>query len=468
METALSLVTSRVIKLNWVARARDAHPPPCGGMNLARGRELGIERAVDDGHDWADKPARAFHQGKTGPTGDADDDDDDGTADERAATHGFTSSSTHPDLAPVVSSSSSSAAAAAAAAARLHAFSAPLGRIARLDVANWMSQLVSRIADAPLHRLRLPGTHDSGAYHLSRTRMGDLPAWLRAVNAATRGIVTAPLTPFIAGWGEAQSTDAFGQLALGARYLDLRVVRESNGGYYAVHGMAGDSFENVLTQVASFLDAHPGEVVVCDCHHLHRFYREEHHLTFLDLIERTLGAHLVPPALRRASTDGDGTVTVRDCLVANRRCVCLYGGFDFSPKVAIAVAEAGCWERRERRDIWSPWPRAGSRRQLAERMRALEDAEDAGGHGHGHGRGREGFFVLQGVVTPDAKRIVKALTLPDWGRPRTLRDLATRVTPMVCRMVCGGSLRAMCIVMVDHIELADVEGWLLGAYGEGG
>ena len=265
-------------------------------MNLARGRELGIERAVDDGQDWADKPARAFHQGKTGPTGDADDDDDDGTADERAATHGFTSSSTHPDLAPVVSSSSSSAAAAAAAAAaRLHAFSAPLGRIARLDVANWMSQLVSRIADAPLHRLRLPGTHDSGAYRLSRTRMGDLPAWLRAVNAATRGIVTAPLTPFIAGWGEAQSTDAFGQLALGARYLDLRVVRESNGGYYAVHGMAGDSFENVLAQVASFLDAHPGEVVVCDCHHLHRFYREEHHLRFLDLIERTLGAHLVPP-----------------------------------------------------------------------------------------------------------------------------------------------------------------------------
>ena len=222
------------------------------------------------------------------------------------------------------------------------------------------------------------------------------------------------------------------------------------------------------TQVACFLDAHPGEIVVCDINHLHRFDCDEHHLRFLDLIERTLGAHVVPPALRRASTDGEGTVTVRDCLVANRRCVCLYGGFDFSPKVARAVAEAGCWERRQRRDIWSPWPRAGSRRQLAERMRALEDAENAGGHEDGHGRGREGFFVLQGVVTPDAKRIVKALTLPDWGRPRTLRDLALRVTPMVCRMVTGGSLRAMCIVMVDHIELADVEGWLLGAYGEGG
>ena len=96
-------------------------------------------------------------------------------------------------------------------------------------------------------------------------------------------------------------------------------------------------------------------------------------------------------------------------------------------------------------------------------MRALEDAEGERGHGL-----REGFFVLQGVVTPDAKRIAKAAVLPDWGRPRTLRDLALRVTPMVCRMVTGGSLRAMCIVMVDHIDVADVEGWLLGAYGEGG
>ena len=142
----------------------------------------------------------------------------------------------------------------------------------------------------------------------------------------------------------------------------------------------------------------------------------------------------------------------------------MYGGFDVSPAVALAVAEAGCWERR-RSDIRSPWPRAGSRRQLAERMRALEDAEEEGSSGNVR---REGFFVLQGVVTPDAKRIAKAAVLPDWGRPRTLRDLARRVTPMVCRMVTGGSLRAMCIVMVDHIDVADVEGWLLGAYGEGG
>ena len=98
---------------------------------------------------------------------------------------------------------------------------------------------------------------------------------------------------------------------------------------------------------------------------------------------------------------------------------------------------------------------AGTRRALVERMRAL-DAE---------GVNCRGFFVLQGVVTPDAKRITKAVLLPDWGRPRTLRALAEQVTPLVCSMVTGGQVRARCVVMVDHIDVADVEGWLLGAYG---
>ena len=151
------------------------------GMNLARGRELGISSRVDEGHDWIHKPSRSFYEGKAsvgeatgGSSGDIavvlgatnGEDEDNDSRDERAETHVAASSSPAPDVASVVSSS----------AARLHAFNAPLGRRARVDVANWMAQLVTHIADTPLHRLRLPGTHDSGAYHLSRTRMGDLPA----------------------------------------------------------------------------------------------------------------------------------------------------------------------------------------------------------------------------------------------------------------------------------------------------
>jgi len=40
-----------------------------------------------------------------------------------------------------------------------------------------------------------------------------------------------------------------------------------------------------------------------------------------------------------------------------------------------------------------------------------------------------------------------------------------RVTPRVCGLVTGGALRERCIIMVDMIDLADVEGMLLAAYG---
>ena len=320
-----------------------------------------------------------------------------------------------------------------------------------LDLANWMGDLAEHIADLPLHKIRLPGTHDSGAYRLSRTRMGDLPRWLRGLAGATRGVATRPVTGIIAGWGEAQALDIYGQLTAGARYLDLRVVHE-RGRYFTEHGMAGASFESIFAQIDAFLENHPREVVVCDFNHFHRFETAEDHHGFLDLLERTIGLHVAPLALRRASDSG-GTVTHRELLRAGRRCVCLYGGWDHRG-VARKAVEVGCWGRKLH-DLWSPWPMASSRRSLVARLRALDI----------DGTHAAGFFVLQGVVTPDAARIAKSLVLPDRGRPRTLKALAHKVTPMVCDMVTRGDLRARCIVMLDHIDVADVEGMLLSAYG---
>jgi hypothetical protein len=71
-------------------------------------------------------------------------------------------------------------------------------------------------------------------------------------------------------YGEAQALDIYGQCARGARYLDLRVVHE-RGSFFTAHGMAGACFEDILTQVACFLDEHPTEVVICDFNHFHRF-----------------------------------------------------------------------------------------------------------------------------------------------------------------------------------------------------
>ena len=134
--------------------------------------------------------------------------------------------------------------------------------------------------------------------------------------------------------------------------------------------------------------------------------------------------------------------------------MCMYGGWDFRG-VARRAVEIGCWGRALH-DLWSPWPKARSFAQLLERVTALDQ----------DGAHALGFFVLQGVVTPDARRIGKSLIMPDWHRPRTLKQLARKVTPRISKLVTGGALRARCIVMVDFIEEADVEGMLLSLYGD--
>jgi|AntAceMinimDraft_5_1070358.scaffolds.fasta_scaffold51062_1 hypothetical protein len=319
-----------------------------------------------------------------------------------------------------------------------------------------MGEVADAIADVPLHHVRLPGTHDSGAYNLSTRRMGDLPAWLRGINSWSYGVATRPITGLMVGWGQAQGLDIYGQCQHGARYLDFRVVHDVVRGqsqYYTAHGMAGASFEEMLNQVRRFLDEHPTEVLICDFNHFHRFECAAHHLKFLDIMERCLGYHMAPLALRRASSGGKGTVTYRELLTAGRRAVCLYGGWDFRG-VARHAVEAGCWGRALH-DVWSPWPKARSFSQLADRVIALDH----------NGTHALGFFVLQGVVTPNARRISASLFWPDRGRPRTLEALARRVTPLMSDMVTQGVLRAKCIVMVDFIEAADIEGMLLQAYG---
>jgi hypothetical protein len=39
----------------------------------------------------------------------------------------------------------------------------PVSDVTRLDAANWMGQLVAALWHLPLHKIRMPGTHDSGA-----------------------------------------------------------------------------------------------------------------------------------------------------------------------------------------------------------------------------------------------------------------------------------------------------------------
>jgi hypothetical protein len=208
----------------------------------------------------------------------------------------------------------------------------------------------------------------------------------------------------------------------------------------------GADVREVLQQLAAFLNTHPGEVVIADCNHFHHFSGRADHVAFIAVLTATLGRHL---ARREARTvPNSAGVTLGALVAANTRCVLLYGGSDFMG-VAAAAAAANCWPRTLR-EIVSPWPRAASWHDLAARLGALDAA----------GAQAPGFFVLQGVVTPNARLIRRGLL----RRPSSLRQLAATVTPEVVRLVAGGTLSARCIVLLDHIDVADVAHMLAAAY----
>jgi hypothetical protein len=200
----------------------------------------------------------------------------------------------------------------------------------------------------------------------------------------------------------------------------------------------------VLDQLSAFMDAHPGEAVVADCNHFHHFKGRADHLAFIALITERLGRHLAPRELRAP----DSSVTLGALVTAGTRCVLLYGGNDYMG-VAAAAAAAHCWPRTQR-EIVSPWPRAASWVELRARLGALDAA----------GARAPGFFVLQGVVTPNARLIRRGLL----RRPSSLRQVAATVTPEVVRLVACGTFAARCIVLLDHIDVAEVGQMLASAY----
>lgn len=286
-----------------------------------------------------------------------------------------------------------------------------------VDLSHWMTQFSDVIQHVPLHKLRIPGTHNAGAYALSRVETGNIPACLSVAG------------DIIADWGEAQGVSVLGQLQRGARYLDFRVVHK-NGTFFAAHWMAGASYDDILGDVAHFLRESPGEIVICDFHHFYGFSGHEDHDAFLKLIHMYLGGQIVSRHLKQ-------TMTCAILRKAQTRALCLYRSYDD----ATLTDAVGVWPR----DIVSRWPKAYSICDLCEKLKVY-DKEST------HAKG---LCVLQGVVTPDVNRVFRALFLSG-QRTRNLKQLSAQVSHVVCCLVETGILQAECIVMLDFIDSVDV------------
>ncbi len=166
--------------------------------------------------------------------------------------------------------------------------------------------------------------------------------------------------------------------------------------------------------MAAFLREHPREMVLLDLQHVKAAPTAEAHAKLLGQIEKHLAPLMAPAELGVNVTYGD--------LVTKGHQALVFYPFDTAdadfPEVGIGAfaQRIGCWHRGGG-TLRSPWPQVGTLEGLLRKLGGL--CEEAGN--------AQGFFVLQGVVTPDAAMVAAGLLgLPN--RPKCLRELAEVVT----------------------------------------
>ena len=120
------------------------------------------------------------------------------------------------------------------------------------ELANWMERNHPAIKDRSLLQVTLPGSHDAGSYEKRHCRLAS-------------GCNT-----------ETQSLDIGGQLQCGARFFDIRPVKKDgvlNTGHYNINdtlgalGCLGGSMDDVLSDINTFLNEHPKEIIILNVQH---------------------------------------------------------------------------------------------------------------------------------------------------------------------------------------------------------
>lgn len=155
-----------------------------------------------------------------------------------------------------------------------------------IDQSRWMS--IPRIQSKTLLQLKIPGTHNSGSYGLTRKLsqiMYDNIKFLWGLNANSapaNGQLSFNTNKLYVGRilfdyiidttlriSISQNRTIRQQLDDGVRFFDLRVYYDTDGSFYIQHSLRGPELNDVLSQIRHFLDVHStsGELIFLSISH---------------------------------------------------------------------------------------------------------------------------------------------------------------------------------------------------------
>lgn len=172
-----------------------------------------------------------------------------------------------------------------------------------LDLSDWMSKLPN--ADSlKLMDLTLPGTHNSGSYDLTTDINLNDPEY-EVVKEGTASLPADLVAQWSCQYALTQSLSLSEQLQAGVRYLDLRLDYDAaTQKFRGNHMLFGLDAADLLSQVATFANDHPKEIIFLEIGPVYAQLTTEISEELQRLLTNTFAGKLVP-----TSTDV-GTVTL--------------------------------------------------------------------------------------------------------------------------------------------------------------
>ena len=343
----------------------------------------------------------------------------------------------------------------------------------RASLADWMAEDAASLYARTLHEVTLPGTHDSGAYWLSKQTIPDArfpPQWAAAAIAAAERL-GVPVDEIITAWALTQTADVGEQLRAGFRYLDLRAGW--NGTAWCVHhAEVGVALSVVLDDLAAFVKRHRGEFVVAQVSHLDgAFSSAEKAKRVRELkasLTDALRGHLVPVAVT-----GVGALilndTIGEMVARDERVLVVFGDGDYSDVFGdYSSGRANARDDDDASDadafLWPPWTLHNGWADTDDPDALVRFAtdetiafNDKGGGGGGGSFGEPGsLFKLSWTLTAQTSTVLESV-LP--GEPKSLRELDAAgarpsLAPFAARVAKAGC-RASNILSVDFAIASD-------------
>ena len=201
----------------------------------------------------------------------------------------------------------------------------------RADNSDWMAEDAAILRDMTLADVVLPGTHDAGAYALTSKLMpgARFPTPWEAAAIAIAEDLGINVDRVITPWALTQSLDVLAQLEFGYRYLDVRAGWNGTG-WYAHHAEVGVPVTDILHDVHTFMQEHPGEVVVMQVSHLDGFPDATQVTELLDTLDTILGEYAAGPSWAKGTAFGD--LNIGEMVDSGRRLAVVFGDGDYAGK----------------------------------------------------------------------------------------------------------------------------------------